>query len=157
MQFAYSCFYWMMPVLGLVLAFGHSRDHLIRYLGALCLTFYACNFLFLFLPALGPASLHGVSFAYPGGFFTDMMHFLYRFEIPGGHFPSSHVALTVVVLHYSLLMLKAKSILFWILGLSLIFSTVYCGYHYAVDVVGGLALAYVVIAAVEMLEQRARK
>ena len=60
-------------------------------------------------------------------------------------FPSGHTMITAVVL---LVAWKRARRLFWILlpiGTGLILSTVYCRYHYAVDVLAGLALAFVAV------------
>ncbi|MHC4787600.1 MAG: hypothetical protein ACYS8K_00110, partial [Planctomycetota bacterium] len=45
----------------------------------------------------------------------------------------------------------------WLHGLAVVMlclSTVYCGYHYAVDVLGGLAAAAVLVPAGELLYRR---
>ena len=153
MHFSYFNFYWMFALLGIILAYRYPHQQFSRFLTALCLSFYTCNFLFVFLPALGPVTLPGMIFPTGGWIFTPLMKLIYQFEIPGGAFPSSHVALTTVTLYYSRLLKSGRS-LYWILGLSLIFSTVYCGYHYVVDVFGGLMVAAIVIAITEIRSSR---
>ena len=62
-----------------------------------------------------------------------------HFEIGGAAFPSSHVAVATLVLYYTVRYARSAA---WFVGplvLSLILSTVYCGYHYAIDVLAGLA------------------
>lgn len=152
MHFAYFTFYGLFPILGLTLAGKVHRAQRTRrlepYLLALGIAFHTCNFLFLFLPARGPDLLPGADFHRGGYVFTPLMRFIYRFEIPGAFFPSSHVALTAVVLWYAR-HLGPRQWVFHVLGISLILSTVYCGYHYAVDALGGLVVAAAAIFAAE--------
>ncbi len=58
-------------------------------------------------------------------------------------FPSGHTMMTTVVL---LVAFRRERRIFWILlpfAVGLILSTVYCRYHYVVDVLAGLVLAFV--------------
>ena len=70
-------------------------------------------------------------------------------------FPSGHTMITTSVLIFAF---RHDRKVFWFLlpvGVGLIFSTVYCRYHYAVDVLAGLALAFVSVPAGERLYDRA--
>ncbi len=147
-HFAYFTYYVQFAGLALVLYYRKKRvAEFHRFMAAIGIAFYICNFLFLFLPALGPHSFANFTPAsalqhpteMPGYAFTSIMHWLYQWEIPGGYFPSAHVALTTVTLlaswHH-----KPERVVLWPLGILLIASTVYCGYHYAVDVLGGLGV-----------------
>lgn len=143
-HFAYFTYYFQFAGFALILFYVKKTElEFHRFMTGIGFAFYACNFLFLFFPALGPHAMGGhsqVLSSKPEGYvFTAIMHWIYQFEIPGGHFPSAHVALTTV----TILAVKAhrfERAILWPLGLLLIASTVYCGYHYAIDVWGGLGI-----------------
>jgi len=108
---------------------------------------YVCLLTFIFLPVRGAISL-GLGGA-PGNAslpFTAAMAWIYRhLEIEGGAFPSSHVAVAAVVLYYTVRYARAAT---WVVGplvISLIVATVYCRYHYAIDVLAGLATATILL------------
>jgi membrane-associated phospholipid phosphatase len=71
---------------------------------------------------------------------------IYRhLESDGAAFPSSHVALAALVLYYTVRYARSAA---WVVGplvISLIVATVYCRYHYAIDVLAGLAMASLLI------------
>jgi membrane-associated phospholipid phosphatase len=128
---------------------------------------YVSYFIF---PSIGPRfTLHdftAISSELPGVFATDWLRvFLDRGEniLPGmslsttlrvvtrDAFPSGHAEVTLLTM---LLAFKYRSSLRWpitILGLSLIFSTIYLRYHYVVDVLAGVVLAMVVLYSSEWL------
>jgi membrane-associated phospholipid phosphatase len=69
-------------------------------------------------------------------------------------FPSGHVDITVLTM---LLAFKFKARIRWVilvLGLSLIFSTVYLRYHYVIDVIGGALFAIVTLYTWEFVESK---
>ena len=64
-------------------------------------------------------------------------------------FPSGHTMITVTVL---IVAWQRARKLFWYLlpvGTLLIFSTMYCRYHYLVDVIAGLILAFATVPLAE--------
>jgi len=61
-------------------------------------------------------------------------------ENPGAGFPSSHVAVTFLVAWWGSKHFKRMRIFYWLTCLFLSIATVYCMFHYAVDVFAGLLL-----------------
>jgi membrane-associated phospholipid phosphatase len=77
------------------------------------------------------------------------MAFIYHhFEAPGAAFPSSHVAIAIVTVSFSFRYLRPIRWLHAVDVLLLCTATVYCRYHYVVDVFAGAlaALALLPIA-----------
>jgi membrane-associated phospholipid phosphatase len=133
---------------------------------------FVCFVAFLFLPVAGPpvfyleipryADQHLLPY-YPlefppsvtKGLFFQLMAFIYRhFESGGAAFPSSHVALALCTLYFSWQYLP-RIRYFHLAGvIALSLSTVYCRYHYAIDVFAGAATAAVLIPLGEWLYRR---
>ena len=75
-----------------------------------------------------------------------MVDFIYaRGENPGAAFPSSHVAATFLVAWWGSTHFKRMRIFYWLTCLFLSIATVYCMFHYAVDVIGGLLLGVLAV------------
>ena len=141
MHFAYFSYYLMIPGLALFLYFARGEREQKNYLLALCIMFYACYLCYILLPVEGALSFGKGEFS-QGGLFTRIMKAVYLdLENPGAAFPSSHVAVTLLVVYYSFIYAKKIAPIFFVLGISLIFATVYCRYHYAIDVLAGIAMA----------------
>jgi membrane-associated phospholipid phosphatase len=82
----------------------------------------------------------------PGGPFTAiMLHIHSTGAILGAAFPSSHVAATLVPWFHVWKWFPRHRWWFTLLFLLLSASTVYCRYHYVVDVIGGIALGGLVV------------
>jgi membrane-associated phospholipid phosphatase len=76
------------------------------------------------------------------GLFFRIMAVIYDiFESPGAAFPSSHVAAAACTLYFSFRYLRRLFPFHTVAVVLLCLSTVYGRYHYAVDVVAGLATA----------------
>ena len=170
LHFAYFSYYWM--VLGVaVWMYLRRRERYFHYVSVLSLVFYACYLTYIFLPVMGP---HGnwVATAPPAvhellgdrcvppaltrGPFFHVMQFVYHFVEPtgGAAFPSSHVAIALVTLAFTFGYLHKLWWVHLVMVLLLCISTVYCGYHYAVDVMAGVATAAVLGPAAHMLCRR---
>jgi membrane-associated phospholipid phosphatase len=138
MHFAYFSYYLMVPGLALILYLTRSRGEQKEFMLALCATFYFCYLCYILLPIEGALSFGQNDFT-QGGPFTHLMKSIYgNFESPGAAFPSSHVAVALVILYYTVKFVPKIAPLFILLGVSLVLATVYCRYHYAVDVLGGI-------------------
>jgi membrane-associated phospholipid phosphatase len=96
-----------------------------------------------------------------------MVDFIYaEGENPGAAFPSSHVAATFLVAWWGSAHFERMKISYWLTCLFLSIATVYCMFHYAVDVIGGLLLGVLAVLAFnradnkrfygETFEERAR-
>jgi membrane-associated phospholipid phosphatase len=145
---AYSTYYFLPIVLG---GFLWSRDAATarRYIFTLSVCFYVSYAGYFTIPALGPrtalAEAHTVSLET-----TPVARAISRTINELEHtkldvFPSGHTMITVSVLIVAWRRLRW---LFWVLlpvATLLVASTVYCRYHYVVDVLAGIALAFATV------------
>jgi len=168
---SYFSYYVMIAGVGLALYF-RRREEFWHYLAVLSFVFYVCFLVFIFLPVAGPPAFYMeipryldqqrlpyylLEFPAPvmSGPFFHLMRFLYStFETGGGAFPSSHVAAAICVLFFSWPHLLRARYLILAATLALSFATVYCRYHYAVDVVAGALTAAVLLPIGEWLYRR---
>ena len=80
------------------------------------------------------------------GPFHKLMGMIYHyFETDGAAFPSSHVAIALVTVYFSFCYLRRIRWFHLVMAILLCLSTVYCRYHYAVDVLGGALTAAVLL------------
>jgi len=126
--------------------------------------FYVCYLIYIFLPVMGPRIFYyeNISDFLPpelqppmpvmfpttvqSGPFYQIMVIIYRyFEAPGAAFPSSHVAVAITTLYFSILYLRRIRQVHLVAVLLLCLSTVYCRYHYVVDVFAGVLTALVLV------------
>ncbi len=161
---AYFSYYIMIAGVGLAL-FARDRRQFFHYVSVVSFVFYVCYTLYIFLPVMGPRAffrdIEGYSLpeqvqalagapSYPvaiqAGIFYRLMAFIYRyFEAPGAAFPSSHVAVALTTLYFSFLYLPRIRHPHLVVVILLCLATIYCRYHYAVDVLaGGLTAALLV-------------
>ncbi|MCF7920292.1 MAG: phosphatase PAP2 family protein [Candidatus Cloacimonetes bacterium] len=139
-HFAYFSYYLM----GVFYLFVYlkKRELFLRYAFQLAFVFFVCYLTFNVLPVVGGRNLEGMmklAETYRHGPFTHVMAFIYRMSPhKGGAFPSSHVAVALVVnlsaFHYR----KQTGWLLLPLVTLLTISTVYCHYHYFIDTIFGL-------------------
>jgi membrane-associated phospholipid phosphatase len=161
----------MIAGVGLALFF-RNREQFWHYVAILSFVFYGCFLVFIFLPVAGPPAFymeiprfvdqHQLPY-YPlefppgttSGPFFNLMKILYRFfESGGGAFPSSHVAAAFCVLFFSWRYLPRVRFLILAGTIALSVATVYCRYHYAVDVVAGALTAAVLVPLGEWFYRR---
>jgi membrane-associated phospholipid phosphatase len=168
---SYFSYYVMIAAVGLTLYFKRRKEFW-HYLALLSFVFYGCFLAFMFLPVAGPPAFymeipryldqHQLPY-YPlefplsvtSGVFFHVMGFLYRtFETGGGAFPSSHVAAAICVVFLAWQNLPRFRYLILAATVALSFATVYCRYHYAVDVVAGGLTAAMLVPVGEWLYRR---
>jgi membrane-associated phospholipid phosphatase len=168
---SYFSYYVMIAAVGLALYF-RRREEFWHYLAVLSFVFFVCFLAFIALPVAGPPAFYMEIPKYldqqrlpyyplefpPSvtlGPFFHLMGFLYStFETGGGAFPSSHVAAAICVLFLSWRYLLRARYLILAATVALSFATVYCRYHYALDVFAGAATAGVLIPLGEWLYRR---
>ncbi len=142
----------MIPGVGFGLYFTRRRQFF-QYITMITFVFFVCYLIYILLPVLGPHAHERLAAAgqdallpprvVPGhlrrGFFFQLMQFIYRTFEPssGAAFPSSHVAVAVAAVTYTWRYLKSVRWLHAVVVVLLAVSTVYCGYHYAVDIFAG--------------------
>jgi membrane-associated phospholipid phosphatase len=161
---AYFSYYIMIAGVGIAL-FVRSRQQFFHYVSVVSFLFYVCYLIYIFFPVIGSrAFFHQVDgYALPAvtqqlastdvypaavqaGVFFKLMKWVYQvFESPGAAFPSSHVAVAWCTVFFSFRYLRRIRYLHLGVAVLLCLSTIYCRYHYAVDVLGGLATAAVLI------------
>lgn len=147
-HFCYLAYVALVPLVGGLWYFTGRREAFGELLLLVSLTFSVSYLFYILFPVDSPFYLApppGEPFA--GHFFYDLVHFVSdRGGARGGAFPSSHVSISTVVL----LVVAARQPrwLYWLgpLYAGLVFATVYGRFHYALDVLAGWALAFVVVS-----------
>jgi membrane-associated phospholipid phosphatase len=148
-QIAYSTYYLIPISFGIVLLMGNKREQFNRSLFMIYLCFYLSYVGYILFPALGPRfTLDHLQTVQLKGLFVaeSIQQFLNILEgIKRDAFPSGHTAVALTVLYLSF---RYQRKLFWIylpIVSALVFSTVYCRYHYVVDVFAGFLLTLITI------------
>jgi len=149
-QIAYTMYYILPLILGISLLQNNQRKEFDRTLFLILLCFYLSYLGYILTPALGPrftishlqtVELKGLFIAEP------IQRLLNQLEgIKRDAFPSGHTAIALLVLYLSCRFKMRR--MFWVLlptVLALAFSTVYCRYHYVVDIVAGIGLTIVTV------------
>jgi len=161
LQIIYSTFYFIPLVLALLLYFKNRMEEFDFFALIIVYGFYLSYILYFAVPAIGPrfTLAHLQSEPLRGLFFTELIrHTLNTLEnIQRDCFPSGHTAMTFLTMFYARRFHKKYFYILLVIGTSLIFSTVYLRYHYVIDVIGGLAMAGVVIATAPYLQRVLQK
>jgi len=154
---SYFCYYLMISGVGIAL-FLRDRHQFFHFVTVVSFIFYICYTIYIFLPIIGPrvffreiagyalspeiqqlASTDIYPDAVKSGVFYKLMGWIYRvFESPGAALPSSHVAIALATVYFSFRYLRPIRWLHLAVAVLLCLSTIYCRYHYAVDVLAGL-------------------
>lgn len=157
---AYFSYYIMVVGVGIAL-FVRNRVQFFHFVSVISFVFYICYAIYIFLPVVGPrlfireiegyglpeevwhlAPIHHFPEAVMVGPFYHIMEVIYAiFEAPGAAFPSSHVAVSLCTVYFSFKYLPRIRHLHLIMALLLCASTIYCRYHYVVDVIAGVVTA----------------
>lgn len=149
LQIAYSTYYFLPITLGIVLKRRKKEEEFQNSLFLILLCFYLSYIGYILFPAIGPRytlehlhsiELKGFLVSAPIQKILNLLEGVKRDAFPSGH---TGIALLILFLAY-----KYERILFWVILLPvilLIFATVYCRYHYVVDVIGGILLTVVTI------------
>jgi membrane-associated phospholipid phosphatase len=144
----YSTYYFLALTLGIVI-WLKDRPTARRYVFTLMVCYYISYAGYFTIPALGPrfaqASLYTVSLTTTplSQTISDTINHLEKtkFDV----FPSGHTMISVAVM---LVAWKRARRAFWFLlpvVTGLVISTVYCRYHYVIDLIAGTALAIVAV------------
>lgn len=173
MYFSYFSYYVMIAGVGLAL-FLRNRQQFFHFVSVTSFVFFCCYLAYIFYPVIGPRVFYStvpdyvlpaeLQALYPAvrfppavqaGVFFQIMGVLYDyFEPAGAAFPSSHVAVAIVTATFSARYLPRICALHWFMVVMMSVSTVYCRYHYAVDVLAGILTALALIPAAEWLYRR---
>jgi membrane-associated phospholipid phosphatase len=141
----YATYYFIALVPGLILWF-RDRGTARRFVFTLMLVYYVSYAGYFTIPALGPrfaqAELYTKSLTETpiSRAINDTINHLEKTKLDV--FPSGHTMITVAVL--IVMWRRARDVFWWILPIAtgLIISTVYCRFHYVVDLIAGAVLAF---------------
>jgi membrane-associated phospholipid phosphatase len=168
---AYFSYYLMIAGVGWAL-YRRNRQQFFHFIAIVSLVFYVCYTIYIFLPVVGPPVFYSPIPGFPAqekipfypldfppavrsGFFFQVMQLIYRyFEGHGAAFPSSHVAVAICTLYFTWRYLPRGRYLHLSAVVALCVATVYCRYHYAVDVPAGVLTAVILIPLGEALYRR---
>ncbi len=144
----YATYYFIALIPGIVLWF---RDQAAarRYVFTLMVVYYVSYAGYFTIPALGPRfaqlDLYTKSLTETpiSRVINDTINQLEKTKLDV--FPSGHTMISVAVL--VVMWRRARDVFWWILPIAsgLIVSTVYCRFHYVVDLIAGAALAFVFV------------
>lgn len=170
LQFTYMMFYVIPFVLGVEFTLREKDDRFFEFARIVIFGFFVSYLLYFFMPAIGPRfTIHdfaSLNTELPGLYLTNA--FRDMVNAGGGIFPgtinpadiinrdcmpSGHSMMTFVGI---IIAFKFQSRFKWIIlviGMSLIFSTVYLRYHYVVDVMAGILFAIITIWIEPKLER----
>ncbi len=157
---SYFSYYIMVVGVGIAL-FVRNRIQFFHFVSVISFVFYLCYATYIFLPVVGPrlfireidgyrlpeevwalASTHSFPEAVQVGPFYNIMVVIYElFEAPGAAFPSSHVAISLCTVYFSYKYLPRIRHFHLVMAVLLCLSTIYCRYHYVVDVIAGILTA----------------
>jgi membrane-associated phospholipid phosphatase len=145
---AYTSYYFIALVLGIAL-WSRRRETARRFIFTLAVSYFVSYAGYFALPALGPryalAQLQTEPIAASpiSAAISETIDKLERTKLDV--FPSGHTMIAVVVLIVA--WQRARRLFWWLLPVAvlLIVSTVWCRYHYVVDVIAGAALAFVTV------------
>jgi membrane-associated phospholipid phosphatase len=154
---SYTSYYFISLALGIVLYLRSRRD-LARLIFTLTVCYYVSYAGYFAVPALGPRFALAASQTVPlettalsasiARTLDELEHT--KFDV----FPSGHTMIAVTVL---LVAFRRARDVFWALlpiATCLILSTVYCRYHYVVDVIAGTILAVATVPLGDALYER---
>jgi membrane-associated phospholipid phosphatase len=149
----YLAYYLIIPLTGFLLFRKDAKlfEHFVFQLSSL---FYACFVIFILLPVEGPIPLRNEYFHQGGPFQTIVDYIWAAGENPGAAFPSSHVAATFLVAWWGSTSFRRMRIPYWLTFLFLSIATVYCMFHYAVDVFAGLLFGFTAVLAFNRVGRR---
>jgi membrane-associated phospholipid phosphatase len=145
---AYSTYYFMPIALGAAL-WRNAPEEARRFIFTLTICFYVSYAGYFTVPAYGPRTALATSHTVPldshpvADAINRTINELEHTKLDA--FPSGHTMITVTVL---IVAWKRARRVFWVLlpiASLLIFSTMYCRYHYLVDVIAGIVLAFVTV------------
>lgn len=155
LQVSYATYYFIPFSLGIALKVKAMEKEFQRSLFLIILCFFLSYVGYILMPALGPRfSLRHLQTVELSGLFltSPIQELLNRLEgIKRDAFPSGHTAVALLTLILSRRYVKGLFYVLMPIVILLLFSTVYCRYHYAVDVIAGAGLTVITIFVGEKL------
>ena len=147
--FCYVFYVPIYPILSAIIYYKHGEKEMEDYLFYLGLAVVLSGIGFMFSRVAGPMHKIGLLYSVPlrGYVFTAIGEYIRsHVHMPGGAFPSIHCAAATIMWWMAY---RYSRVSFYVLApviLSLYISTVYGRYHYLVDVIGGIIVAFIIMA-----------
>lgn len=172
MQWGYSAYVLLPPAAVVLLALRARPQVITRSVFSLLAVFYLSYVGYYLVPASGPnihnnfgpilpvdvevLRLYTFRTDLPGVWATETLRrWMFEVELTKMDcFPSGHAAAAVVVTVHAFRVGRRYGLLLLPLCLGVVLSTVYLRYHYVVDVLAGLVLAWVCVGPLERLHRR---
>lgn len=152
LHLAYFCYYLLVATALLLGHLGPRRDRGPHPSTLIATVFFACCLAYLFLPAVGPLHAHDELFPIAGPF-TALVNMVYAMapDHGGGALPSSHVAVGLASVYVIARRAPLLGAVMSVPLAGLCVATLYCSYHYLLDVPTGLFTGVLGILVVESL------
>jgi membrane-associated phospholipid phosphatase len=154
LQVAYSTYYFLAVTLGVAVRLKGSDYEFNKTVFLILLCFYLSYVGYILFPALGPryAMEHLQTVELDGFMFSKtIQEVLNMIEgVKRDAFPSGHTAIALTVLYLAFRYVRKLGWIWLTPVILLVVATVYCRYHYVVDVIGGIILTIVTLAAGEL-------
>lgn len=157
LHFAYVSYYGLMYVPPVLLWLRRRHREFAATLLAMVVVYTLCFATYTFFPVDGPRFLHGPSSAPDGPIRAFVVALLESGSSRGTAFPSSHVAASLVAAICALRFQRSVGVAVALLAAGLAVGAVYGGYHYAIDIVAGVATGLVAAAIAHRMERGARR
>lgn len=140
-HFAYFCYYPMIAGIPIYLYFT-NKGAFKEVIFNLTFVFYCCYTIYSVIPVMGgryiPEAM-ALTKVYHSGPFTHIMAFIYRTSNHlGGAFPSSHIAIAIVLTVAALRFMRPLGYICTFITFFLSIATVFCHYHWFIDAVFGV-------------------
>ena len=142
LHLSYASYYLLVLLPPILLYLRGKRDAFARTLLALAIVYAACFITYLLFPVDGPRYLVGPAHAPDGPVRSFVLHLLAAGSSRGTAFPSSHVAASVVASLCALQSDRRVGTIVAVMTVGLTIATVYGGFHYGVDALGGLVVGF---------------
>ena len=142
---SYFSYYFLIPSLGATLYFKKRWKEFRLFIFSVTSGFFFCYLIFIFYPVNGPYyQFEKIGFPQAGYPFYTLTHFIIdRWDSSGTAFPSSHVAVALLVLLWSYRFERRLFVILAPFVIGLIVGTVYGRFHYAVDALAGILVGIV--------------
>lgn len=151
---SYLSYYALVFLPPIALWMTRRRTQFEQTLLALAVVYALCFSIYVLFPVDGPRFLHGPASAPDGPIRAIVVALLESGSSRGTAFPSSHVAASVVATVCALRFQRPLGVAVALLTAGICVAAVYGGYHYAIDIVAGLATGVVAVLIALALEGR---
>lgn len=159
LQISYTLFYFL-PIFTAWDLYFNQNEKYDQFLRNILFAYFFSYLLYFVLPAIGPRftiySFEQINNELPGVFLTDTLRWFINFGggvtnssvnpiniVNRDCMPSGHTMVTLVAIFYSFRFQSKLRWLVFIIGLSIIFATIYLRYHYFVDIIAGFIFGVV--------------